>query len=62
MATGGSRSLVEFEEVQIASSHSSAYATEEIFNSSSSDGEETISEDEQKATSSLMDSAMAVRK
>ena len=48
MANGSSKSLVEYEELQGSISHSNTYANEDIFNSSSSDGEEMTSDDEAK--------------
>ena len=50
----GSKSLVEYEEISVPSSNASSYVQEDIFNSSSSDGEEVMSDDEAKNSTSLM--------
>jgi arginase len=61
MANGSSKSLVEYEELQGSISNSNTYANEDIFNSSSSDGEEVISEDEAKNRNIAIQSALSLR-
>lgn len=61
MAAGGQKSLLEYEEIKVSGAHFNAYANEDIFNSSSSDGEEVLSEDEAKISVSLMESALDLR-
>ena len=57
----GSKSLVEYEEISVANSYACSYVHEDIFNSSSSDGEEVVSDDEAKNAASLMENADILR-
>ena len=59
--TSGSKSLVEYEEISVANSYACSNVHEDIFNSSSSDGEEVVSDDEAKNAASLMENADILR-